>query len=381
MKRRKSCWKRLQALALTLLLAVGAAIPVCAAETGDSVTAEPGKQVKYTVRLNSPASMAGFIISLEYDTSVFSLVADEDGEYVPEQGSFSNKGTLLANRAENGCNVIWWHTNNVNATGTLFTVTFDVSKDAKPGDYPIKVGYSAKDTVDIAGNLVALDLASGTITIPDNSTPTPPPAPPQGDEAVITVGNGKALVGETVKIPVSITNNPGFAGFSFKINAGEGITLISVEAGELLVKNEVDIDSNLSVGKVISYTTQAIHGDGELLMMTFQVQENCSAGEYDISLSLTDGSSKNFSDEHRQALPVTLTSGTLNVREYRAGDVDNDGEITSVDLVKMANHVIEKTTLTGKAFLAADVDEDDVVTVVDCVKVAQYLAKMIETLE
>ena len=116
-------------------------------------------------------------------------------------------------------------------------------------------------------------------------------------------------------------------------------------------------------------------------MMTFQVQENCSEGEYDISLSLTDGSSKNFSDEHRQALPVTLTSGTLNVREYRAGDVDNDGEITSVDLVKMANHVIEKTTLTGKAFLAADVDEDDVVTVVDCVKVAQYLAKMIETLE
>ena len=69
------------------------------------------------------------------------------------------------------------------------------------------------------------------------------------------------------------------------------------------------------------------------------------------------------------------------MREYRAGDVDNDGEITSVDLVKMANHVIEKTTLTGKAFLAADVDEDDVVTVVDCVKVAQYLAKMIETLE
>ena len=379
MKRQTSCWKRLQALALAFLLALGAAVPVYAADDGDTITAKPGEQVQYTVRLNSPASMAGFIVTLEYDTSVFSLVPDEDGEYLPEQGSFSAKGTMLANRSENGCNVIWWHTSNVNAKGTLFTVTFDVSEDAKPGDYPIKVGYSEKDTVDVAGNLVALDLTSGTITIPDNSTPTP--QPPQGDEAMITVGKAKVLVGETVKIPVSITNNPGFTGFSFKITVGEGITLTNMEAGELLVKNEVDIDSNLSVGKVISYTTQAIHGDGELLVMTFQVQENCSAGEYDISLSLTDGSAKNFSGEHSQALPVTFTSGTLNVREYRVGDVDNDGAITSVDLVKMANHVIEKTTLTGKAFLAADVDGDDVVTVVDCVKVAQYLAKMIETLE
>ena len=99
MKRQTSCWKRLQALALAFLLALGAAVPVYAADDGDTITAKPGEQVKYTVCLNSPASMAGFIVTLEYDTSVFSLVADEDGEYLPEQGSFSTKGTLLANRS------------------------------------------------------------------------------------------------------------------------------------------------------------------------------------------------------------------------------------------------------------------------------------------
>lgn len=374
MKRRKSCWKRLQALALTLLLAVGAAIPVCAAETGDTVTAEPGKQVKYTVRLNSPASMAGFIITLEYDTSVFSLVADEDGEYVPEQGSFSNKGTLLANRAENGCNVIWWHTNNVNATGTLFTVTFDVSKDAKPGDYPIKVGYSAKDTVDIAGNLVALDLASGTITIPDNSTPTPPPAPPQGDEAVITVGSGKALVGETVKIPVSITNNPGFAGFSFQISGADGLELTGLEKGEVLKASEGSFDYQLSNGKTIWTASENVNGDGILFYMTFQVSESCPARDYDISVSLIDNEEENFITEGKQVIPVSFTSGALTVQAYRPGDVDDDGAITSSDLVAVACHMIGKTPLTGKALLAADVDGNGKITSVDCVTLARYLA-------
>ena len=374
MKRRKSCWKRLQALALTLLLAVGAAIPVCAAETGDTVTAEPGKQVKYTVRLNSPASMAGFIITLEYDTSVFSLVADEDGEYVPEQGSFSNKGTLLANRSENGCNVIWWHTNNVNATGTLFTVTFDVSKDAKPGDYPIKVGYSAKDTVDIAGNLVALDLASGTITIPDNSTPTPPPAPPQGDEAVITVGSGKALVGETVKIPVSITNNPGFAGFSFQISGVDGLELTGLEKGEVLKASEGSFDYQLSNGKTIWTASENVNGDGILFYMTFQVSESCPARDYDISASLIDNEEENFITEGKQVIPVSFTSGALTVQAYRPGDVDDDGAITSSDLVAVACHMIGKTPLTGKALLAADVDGNGKITSVDCVTLARYLA-------
>lgn len=378
MKRHKSCWKRLQALALTLLLAVGAAIPVGASETGDTVTAEPGKQVKYTVRLNSPASMAGFIITLEYDTSVFSLVADEDGEYVPEQGSFSNKGTLLANRAENGCNVIWWHTNNVNATGTLFTVTFDVSKDAKPGDYPIKVGYSAKDTVDIAGNLVALDLASGTITIPDNSTPTPPPAPPQGDEAVITVGNGKALVGETVKIPVSITNNPGFAGFSFQISGADGLELTGIEEGEVLKTREERVQSELSNGKVNWTAPENVNGDGVLFYLTFKISENCPAKEYDVSVSLIDNEGKNFVTEKVQAIPVSFSSGSLTVRAYRLGDVDNDGEVTSADLVAVACHMIGKTTLTGKGLLAADVDGDGKITSGDCVILARYLAGMYE---
>lgn len=54
MKRRKSCWKRLQALALTLLLAVGAAIPVCAAEKGDNVTVEARKTSEVYRPLEQP---------------------------------------------------------------------------------------------------------------------------------------------------------------------------------------------------------------------------------------------------------------------------------------------------------------------------------------
>lgn len=370
MKRQTSCWKRLQALALAFLLALGAAVPVYAAEDGDTITAKPGEQVKYTVCLNSPASMAGFIVTLEYDTSVFSLVADEDGEYIPEQGSFSTKGSILANRSENGCNVIWWHTNNVSAKGTLFTVTFDVSEDAKPGDYPIKVGYSTKDTVDIAGNLVALDLASGTITIPDNSTPTPP----QGDEAVITVGSGKALVGETVKIPVSITNNPGFAGFAFQITGADGLELTGLEKGEVLKASEGSFQYQLSNEKINWTASENGKGDGILFYMTFQVSASCPAKDYNISVSLIDNEAENFVTEGKQAIPVSFTSGTLTVQAYRPGDVDDDGAITSSDLVAVACHMIGKTPLTGKALLAADVDGNGKITSVDCVTLARYLA-------
>ena len=73
-------------------------------------------------------------------------------------------------------------------------------------------------------------------------------------------------------------------------------------------------------------------------------------------------------------IPVSFTSGALTVQAYRPGDVDDDGAITSSDLVAVACHMIGKTPLTGKALLAADVDGNGKITSVDCVTLARYLA-------
>ena len=66
------------------------------------------------------------------------------------------------------------------------------------------------------------------------------------------------------------------------------------------------------------------------------------------------------------------------MQAYRLGDVDDDGEVTSADLVAVACHMIGKTTLTGKGLLAADVDGDGKITSGDCVILARYLAGMYE---
>ena len=51
------------------------------------------------------------------------------------------------------------------------------------------------------------------------------------------------------------------------------------------------------------------------------------------------------------------------------GDVNEDGKITPADYVRIKNHIMKKTQLTGKALKAADMNQDGKITPADYVRV------------
>ena len=129
-----------------LILAVLAGT-VLAADTmsisGERTQAAPGDIITYTVSITNNTGVAGFLVYVQCDTDVFSLVKDDDGEYTVSSSDFSRSGTVMANRyGEDGWQILWFNAQNVKTNGTLFTLQMKVREGAASGSYPIHFSYS-----------------------------------------------------------------------------------------------------------------------------------------------------------------------------------------------------------------------------------------------
>ena len=74
-----------------------------------------------------------------------------------------------------------------------------------------------------------------------------------------------------------------------------------------------------------------------------------------------------------QATPPAEVTQATAVLPYKLGDVNNDGKITPADYVKVKNHIMKKSTLSGKSLTAADVNKDGKITPADYVKIKNHI--------
>lgn len=107
--------------------------------------------------------------------------------------------------------------------------------------------------------------------------------------SAISSENVIADCGETVSIPVKITNNPGLMGFSVILDYDETVmTPISVKAGDILEGGTLNdsIGGNMSAGKLkVVYTAdENVEYDGTIFNVEFEIDEE-AYGEYEIELS------------------------------------------------------------------------------------------------
>lgn len=346
---------------------------------GDKITAEPGEEVLYSLSLDGTQSLAGFRVYLDYNTDVFSLDYDTDeDEYVVQMGSGLNgKGTLLGNVTDTGCQALWHNTKNVSVSGNMLSFKLKVADNAEPGDYPVTVRYSTADTLVLneSGKLVPVSfgVSSGNINVSDDS---------DVNKAEISIKDGEIVTGSTVSLPVTITNNTGFAGFTFVLKLPDGITLESVSKGSLLSNSESgSFLVNKSLGRINWVDTSTTNGEGELFVIKLSVPKNYTVGTYDIGLELLQSNAKNFADINGAAIPLTLNGSELTVLDYILGDVDNDGYITTADAILMAKYIVEAETFDTRQMSAADIDKDGDITAADCIKMSQYLVGIIESFE
>ena len=152
-----------------LILAVLAGT-VLAADTmsisGERTQAAPGDIITYAVSITNNTGVAGFLVYVQCDTDVFSLVKDDDGEYTVSSSDFSRSGTVMANRyGEDGWQILWFNAQNVKTNGTLFTLQMKVREGAASGSYPIHISYSPKDTVTEDGVQTPLACVDGSVEV------------------------------------------------------------------------------------------------------------------------------------------------------------------------------------------------------------------------
>ncbi len=199
---------------------------------------------------------------------------------------------------------------------------------------------------------------------------------------VITVGDVYAIPGETITVPVSIHGNPGFAGFTLAITADASLTLKEISEASLLSASESGaLTSNLTKGLVNWTDCRNEVGDGELLLLTYEVKESAKDGDYAIQIKLKDGKASNFVNESCQATSTQFESGTVTVKAVIPGDINGDGDISSADSVLLARYLVGMEELAPAQRKAADVTYDGEVTTADAVKLAEYLVGLISWLD
>lgn len=198
----------------------------------------------------------------------------------------------------------------------------------------------------------------------------------------ISIGNINTSGGGQVKIPVTISDNPGFSRLDIIIDYDtSALTPVEITKGSMLnagtFVTNLDEDILPSLLKQLHITwnndTNNITEDGELFFITFDVNVNAAENIY--TLSVREKESSIFDGRDRCVMP-TYTSGVINVADVTKGDIFTDGKINLLDSSLLAKYLAHysKIKFTDKQLEAADIFEDGKVNTKDGVSLAQIIA-------
>ena len=129
------------------------------------------------------------------------------------------------------------------------------------------------------------------------------------EEMKISVDNVSTKAGETISIPVRISNNQGIAGIAFSVELPEGYSLVSMKKGEVTSEGTFTVSED----NCTWYTTDNIKTDGILLTLEVKAGENAKTGK--IKVNVKDGKANNISDENGMTVPAVFTEGTVTIQE------------------------------------------------------------------
>ena len=171
--------------------------------------------------------------------------------------------------------------------------------------------------------------------------------------------------GNEILVPIRLSSNPGLYTLNFHVNFDSKVMQFTgVENGSL-------------TGWSFSQKSGYVHwetpddtdktGTGEIVKLRFQILENAADGE--IIVSIDDLEAFNRAEK-----PVSfgLIPGTVTVSSRIAGDVNGDGEVSILDLVRFRKYLMHDTSDINAS--NADVTGDGSVNSQDLVRLRKYLA-------
>ena len=184
-----------------------------------------------------------------------------------------------------------------------------------------------------------------------------------------------AFHGETIVIPVAMTNADQIVSFQTDIFLPEGLEIVQ-EDGEYLIdpsdrmtRTHSLLSDDVSSGavRVLCYSSNykpftGNSGD-DLFYITVKVADDAD-GDYTIQLRNTLFTTSDFNE-----IVAPDVAGNVNVFAYILGDANNNGTVTVTDVVVTSQYVLEMNP-NPFVFAAADVNVDGNITVTDVSRIA-----------
>ena len=245
----------------------------------------------------------------------------------------------------------------------MFTYTFPRGEANE--DYDI-IAYAKAD-----GMLVS-DYVTLTVTV-EAEPVEPDPVP---DNNILKLADTEVVRGQTVVIPLLLTNETDVTAFQTDIYLPAGFEMMKQD-GEFMIETSGRLSDHIVMAntqadgsvRVLCYSPMLnpITGnDGELIYITVMVPDNAE-GEYTLSLK-----NSKLTTTAYEELRLANTYSTLNVQPYITGDANNSGTVTVTDVVLAARYALNYDP-EGFVFGAADVNGDGEITVTDVVLIARLV--------
>lgn len=188
-----------------------------------------------------------------------------------------------------------------------------------------------------------------------------------------------AKPGDTVTVPIRISDNPGFTNFAIRLNYDrENLTLLRLETkdGEnaYLCGTHVSTnpawtdadDQTTTYGYIVCAHKEAVKEDGVLFTAVFQVNDTIEK-----SATLTPQVQYIRNQTAQIALFETIQAETQpgTVSTTLTGDVNFDGRVTPADALKVYKASIGGLELNDLQKSVADVNSDGKITPSDALKI------------
>ena len=191
----------------------------------------------------------------------------------------------------------------------------------------------------------------------------------------LSMENVEAFRGDTIVIPVKMTNETSIISFQTDIFLPDGLELLQedgeyiIDPSDRMTRTHSIMSNDVSNGaiRVLCYSSNykpftGNSGD-DLFYITVKVADDAE-GNYTIQLKNTLLTNTDFVD-----LSAPDVSANVNVKAYLLGDANNSGTVSITDVVVTAQYVLE---LNPQPFVfeAADANVDGNITVADVSRIA-----------
>ena len=348
-----------------------------------------GETINIPISIQDNPGVISLVADISYDTTALRLVSVNQNTEFWSSATMTPGGDLTAQPYR----IIWYDglaKSDFKEDGTLAIISFEI---LKAGSHTIKLSVSDDDTFNTNFDGASFTTNDGLIEVRSETTTTETTYSTtyttlssttentftttttfNEESGKLMLSSVKGTIGETVKIPISIQDNPGVISLVAEISYDTAaLKLISVQQNAEFWTNATMTpggDLTAQPYRVIWYdglAKQDFDQDGILAVLSFEVLK---AGSHTIKLSVSDGDT--FNTNFDGASFIT-SDGLIDVSPKTAkGDYNCDGEVSIADAILLARFLVEDETLPDQEIDNIlngdpDYDEDSLVTVLDVV--------------